>query len=90
MGGEERPIRSEFSITRDGGETRLAAMQCAMLLRHDPKFFLAKHPKTGELLSGCGPEQQRRAEEMGREYVGLRSWRWHASPSQFAASTTGG
>jgi len=71
VGGEERPIRSEFSITRDGGETRLAAMQNAMLLRHDPKFFLAKHPKTGEMLSGCGQEHQRRAEEMGREYVGL-------------------
>jgi hypothetical protein len=70
-GGEDRPIRSELSITRDGGETRLAAMQNAMLLRHDPKFFLAKHPKTGELLNGCGAENQRRAEEMGREYVGL-------------------
>jgi len=70
-GGEDRPIRSELSITRDGGETRLAAMQNAMLLRHDPKFFLAKHPKTGELLAGCGAENQRRAEEMGREYVGL-------------------
>jgi len=71
VGGRELPIRSELSITRDGGETRLAAMQCAMLLRHDPKFFLAKHPKTGELLTGCGQENQRRAEEMGREYVGL-------------------
>src|SRR5271165_3670663 len=70
-GGEDRPIRSELSITRDGGETRLAAMQNAMFLRHDPKFFMAKHPKTGELLSGCGQEDQRRAEEMGREYVGL-------------------
>jgi hypothetical protein len=36
-------------------------MQSAMLLRHDPKFFLAKHPKTGELLAGCGPDHQRRA-----------------------------
>jgi len=42
-----------------------------MLLRHDPKFFLAKHPKTGEPLAGCGPDHQRRADEFGREYVGL-------------------
>ena len=64
----ERP-----TVTRDGLQTRLACMQAAMLLRADGRFFLGRRQDfngnfVGEYLDGCGPEHQRRAEEMAREY----------------------
>ncbi|HZT32777.1 MAG TPA: prohead protease/major capsid protein fusion protein [Gemmataceae bacterium] len=64
----ERP-----TVTRDGLGTRLACMQAAMLLRADNRFFLARHRDhngdyVGEYLDGCGPEHQKRAEEMAHEY----------------------
>jgi hypothetical protein len=63
----------EVSITRDGGENRLACMQMALLLRADGRFFLARRRDhngndLGEYLDGCGPDQQKRAAEMAREY----------------------
>jgi len=61
------------SVTRDGMEQRLACMQMALLLRTDARFFLTRHRDhngndLGEYLNGCGPEQQSRALEMGRQY----------------------
>ena len=66
---QDRPIRSEAqqSPATAGRSAWPHADGDAAAPRSE--FFLAKHPKTGELLSGCGPEQQRRAEEMAREYV---------------------
>ena len=63
----------ESSMTRDAGETRLACMQMALLLRADARFFLARRRDhngndLGEYLDGCGPDQQKRAAEMAREY----------------------
>ena len=63
----------EVSITRDGGENRLACMQMALLLRAEARFFLARRRdhngnNLGEYLDGCGPDQQKRAAEMAREY----------------------
>ena len=60
-------------VTRDGGEQRLACMQMALLLRADGRFFLARRRDhngndLGEYLDGYGPEQQKRAVEMAREY----------------------
>jgi hypothetical protein len=73
--GPAFPIRAERggSVTRDGMEQRLACMQMALLLRADGRFFLARRRdhngnETGEYLDGYGPEQQRRAVEMAREY----------------------
>jgi len=73
--GPDFPIRGEggASVTRDGTEQRLACMQMALLLRADGRFFLARRRdhngnETGEYLDGYGPEQQRRAVEMAREY----------------------
>ena len=73
--GPAFPIRGEggASVTRDGMEQRLACMQMALLLRADGRFFLARRRdhngnETGEYLDGYGPEQQRRAVEMAREY----------------------
>jgi hypothetical protein len=73
--GPAFPIRGEggTSVTRDGMERRLACMQMALLLRTDARFFLARRRDhngndLGEYLRGCGPEQQQRAEDMGREY----------------------
>ena len=64
---------SEVRTTRDAGEQRLACMQMALLLRSDARFFLARRRdhngnELGEYLDGCGPEQQRRAADMAREY----------------------
>lgn len=66
-------INEQVSVTRDGGEQRLASMQMALLLRADARFFLARRRDhngndLGEYLDGCGPEQQKRATEMAREY----------------------
>jgi hypothetical protein len=63
----------EVSVTRDGGENRLACMQMALLLRADARFFLARRRDhngndLGEYLDGCGPDLQKRAAEMAREY----------------------
>ena len=60
-------------MTRDAGETRLACMQMALLLRADARFFLARRRDhngndLGEYLDGCGPDMQNRAAEMAREY----------------------
>jgi hypothetical protein len=74
--GEKGPkvrIADQVSVTRDGGEQHLACMQMALLLRADARFFLARRRDhngvdLGEYLDGCGPEQQRRAVEMAREY----------------------
>ena len=75
VAGPEFPIRGEggTSVTRDGMEQRLACMQMALLLRADGRFFLARRRDhngndAGEYLDGYGPEQQRRAVEMAREY----------------------
>jgi hypothetical protein len=69
--GPDIGIRAE--VTRDGGQERLACMQSALLLRADSRFFLARRrdhngADLGEYLDGCGPEQQKRAAEMAREY----------------------
>ena len=39
-----------------------------MLLRADSRFFLNRHPVSGEFLAGCGEKQQTDASEMAREY----------------------
>lgn len=67
-----KPI-GEVRTSRDGGEQRLACIQMALLLRADNRFFLARRRdhngnELGEYLDGCGPEQQRRAADMAREY----------------------
>jgi len=74
--GEDFRITGEAVITREAGETRLAQMQSALLLRHDPKFGMAKRlnssgEPTGEYLDGRGPDYQRRLEEQGRNYRGF-------------------
>jgi hypothetical protein len=71
--GPKVPTTGEVSLTRDGSEQHLACMQMALLLRADGRFFLARRRdhngnETGEYLDGYGPEQQRRAVEMAREY----------------------
>ena len=68
--------QQQISITRDGNETRFAAMQAAMLLRYDPNFGLARMQKadgtvTSEFIKDCGPERQKNLEELGREYRGF-------------------
>ena len=75
LNGSEFEIRGDggASVTRDGGEQRLACMQMALLLRADGRFFLARRRDhngndLGEYLDGCGPEQQKHAAEMAREY----------------------
>jgi hypothetical protein len=75
LNGSEFEIRGDggASVTRDGGEQRLACMQMALLLRADGRFFLARRRDhngndLGEYLDGCGPEQQKQAAEMAREY----------------------
>jgi hypothetical protein len=75
--GQPFEPRGEVSITRDGGEQRLANMQMALLLRAENRFFLARRRDHDgndlkEYLPGCGPEQQQRAEEMAREYRNFR------------------
>jgi hypothetical protein len=70
----EKPIHGEVTITRDNQVTKLGCMQEALTLRCNPSFYLQKRldPATGkyEFASDGGPERQRRAEEMGREYRG--------------------
>jgi hypothetical protein len=71
-GQEFNPPSEQVTFGRDALETRLSCMQAAMLLRADARFFLGRHQdhngNLGEYLDGCGPEQQRRAEEMARDY----------------------
>jgi hypothetical protein len=72
--GREFHPRSEVVITRDANETRLACMQEALVLRCNPQFYMQKRRSFAgemEFLPGGGAEMQRRAEEMGREYVGF-------------------
>jgi hypothetical protein len=72
--GREFQPRSEVVITRDANETRLACMQEALVLRCNPQFYMQKRRSFAgemEFLPGGGAEIQRRAEEMGREYVGF-------------------
>ena len=52
----------------DAIQKRLGCMQSALLLRADTRFFLNRHPTTGEFLAGCGEKQQTNASEMAREY----------------------
>jgi len=74
--GQEGPkvrMHPEVSVTRDGLEQHLACMQMALLLRADGRFFLTRRRDhngndLGEYLRDCGPEQQQRAENLGREY----------------------
>ena len=72
-GPEFNPPSERPTFGRDAVETRLACMQAAMLLRADGRFFLGRRQDfngnyIGEYLDGCGPEHQKRAEEMAREY----------------------
>jgi len=53
---------------KDALVKRLECMQAAITLRADSRFFLARHPLSGGYLAGCGEQQQRDAEEKGREY----------------------
>ena len=52
----------------DAVEKRLGCMQMSLLLRADSRFFLNRHPLSGQYLAGCGERQQAQAEEMAREY----------------------
>jgi hypothetical protein len=74
--GKEFHPRAEFAITRDANDTRLSQMQAALLLRHNGQFFMAKKmdhkgDPTGQFQTGNGPEQQRKMEDLGREYRGF-------------------
>ncbi len=73
--GQPFEPRGEVSITRDGGEQRLARMQMALLLRAENRFFLARRRDHDgndlkEYLPGCGPDHQRRREERERRVAG--------------------
>ena len=77
LNGNRLEIHGEHaSVTRDGAEQRFACMQMALLLRSDPRFFLARYKKPsgaeGEYLDGYGPEQQKQALELAREYRNFR------------------
>jgi hypothetical protein len=74
--GKEFKIYSEVGVSRDGKEVRFAQMQMALLLRANSQFFLGRKVDhagnpTSEFLAGFGPEVQKRAEDMGREYRGM-------------------
>ena len=70
--GAEPPITPVGAPTSGRGgdavEKRLGCMQMSLLLRADSRFFLNRHPVSGQFLGGCGEKQQAQAEEMGREY----------------------
>ena len=63
-------IRTQFGSGggADVVQKRLECMQASMLLRADSRFFLNRHPVSGEFLAGCGEKQQADASEMAREY----------------------
>ena len=52
----------------DAIQKRLGCMQMSMLLRADSRFFLNRHPMSGQFLAGCGEKQQADAQDMAREY----------------------
>ena len=58
--GRPHPTQSEVAVTRDGGETRLACMQEAILFRIDPMLYRNETPAV-----------QRQRAEMAREFVGF-------------------
>jgi hypothetical protein len=58
--GRMHPTHSELAVTRDGGETRLACMQEAILFRINPLIYRNE-----------GPAVQRERAEMAREFVGF-------------------
>jgi hypothetical protein len=63
-------IRTEVGTAggADLVQKRLECMQASMLLRADSRFFLNRHPVTGEFLAGCGEKQNADALDMAREY----------------------
>lgn len=69
--GKEFPIRAEIATLAAEQDKKMPCMAAALLLRANPKYFSSKNPRTGQFLAGCGEEQQRKAEEMAREYRGL-------------------
>ncbi len=88
--GREFQPRSEVVITRDANETRLACMQEALVLRCNPQFYMQKRRSFAgemEFLPGGGSEMQRRAEEMGREYVGFSLLEMARESLELRAST---
>jgi hypothetical protein len=71
--GPKVVIQNTGPCSGDHMEKRLACMQMALLLRADGRFFLGRRQDhngnyVGEYLDGCGPDHQRRAEDMAREY----------------------
>jgi hypothetical protein len=71
--GPKVQITSTGPGMTDHVEKRLACMEMALLLRADSRFFLGRRQDhngsyAGEYLDGCGPDHQKRAEEMAREY----------------------
>jgi len=69
-GGDEFKLRNTGGSLGGGDamEKRLGCMQMSLLLRADSRFFLNRHPLSGQFLAGCGEKQQSEAEEMAREY----------------------
>jgi hypothetical protein len=65
--GRRVEIRTEVVPGRDGAETKLQAMESAILLRSDPKFF-EKEKRDGAALE---PAEVRRHSEMAREFRGM-------------------
>jgi len=61
--------RGELVITRDAADTQGKQMMSALLLRHDRRFYLNR-TAGGQFFEGCGEQQQREAEDMGRNYIG--------------------
>lgn len=71
--GRDFPIQSEVQLSRDGADTQFSLLKAAVMLRADRHFLMARKrdargEMTGEFLAGCGPEQQRKLEDLGREY----------------------
>ena len=70
--GAQPPITPVGAPTSGRGgdalEKRLGCMQMSLLLRADSRFFLNRHPVSGQFLVGCGEKLQAQAEEMAREY----------------------
>jgi hypothetical protein len=62
------PTIPTFGGGKDVMVKRLECMQSAMLLRADSRFFLNRHPMSGQFLAGCGEKQQADAQDMAREY----------------------
>jgi hypothetical protein len=70
--GKPFVIRTEITMGgTDEQETKLGQMQSALLLRHDPKFFMRRTEGGKTFLSGAGEEVQRKNEERAREFRGF-------------------